>query len=303
MSLPTSPFVLHPDDVAYLESCEEFQRLRQSLAKEDDDDDFCDEHCPATESQRRDVILHRDIVRILIAPVLRSHERAAQLAESRLKRSKSAELERAFKGEARGAFLWLQCFVSDEGEWCSTQGCPGCTVHYVLESESTVRIALVASRLSAHLPAASDPSVPLLDFEFWQRSMHDALDQDSFWGPGHWEDILHRALRLERGIQELMSQALALEDALRHSGGHSSSPLLSKFADVSCALSPPASLKICKSQMADHQLRLIEEEARWIRNLVVAWSSAFADPSSPSSPATSPGIMAPFRRRSLTAWT
>lgn len=37
----------------------------------------------------------------------------------------AADLELAFRGEARGAFSWLQCFITDEEDWCSTTGCPG----------------------------------------------------------------------------------------------------------------------------------------------------------------------------------
>ena len=38
------------------------------------------------------------------------------------------DLELVFRGEARGAFAWLQCFIAEEEEWCLTRGCPGTTI-------------------------------------------------------------------------------------------------------------------------------------------------------------------------------
>ena len=35
------------------------------------------------------------------------------------------DLELIFRGEARGAFAWLQCFIAEEEDWCRTRGCPG----------------------------------------------------------------------------------------------------------------------------------------------------------------------------------
>lgn len=35
------------------------------------------------------------------------------------------DLELVYRGEARGAFAWLQCFIAEEEDWCLTKGCPG----------------------------------------------------------------------------------------------------------------------------------------------------------------------------------
>jgi hypothetical protein len=58
-------------------------------------------------------------------PVIQLFNRASALAFSALYTSKSEDLELAFSGDARSAFLWLQCFISEEEVWCHTRGCPG----------------------------------------------------------------------------------------------------------------------------------------------------------------------------------
>jgi hypothetical protein len=58
-------------------------------------------------------------------PVVELFKRASALAQAALCTQKAADLELAFAGEARGAFLWLQCFLGEEEQWCCTRGCPG----------------------------------------------------------------------------------------------------------------------------------------------------------------------------------
>src|SRR4051812_11466143 len=58
-------------------------------------------------------------------PVVQLFKRASALAEAALCTHESEDLELAFAGEARGAFVWLQCFVVEEEDWCRTKGCPG----------------------------------------------------------------------------------------------------------------------------------------------------------------------------------
>lgn len=89
--------------------------------------------------------------------------------------------------------------------------CAACVVSHVLQAEPTIRIALVAGRLSQSLRqpwGAAGPS-PILDF--WSSSLRRALDDDIFWGPIFWDDIDARASWLEHGIHELMRQCFELE--------------------------------------------------------------------------------------------
>lgn len=70
-------------------------------------------------------VLQRDVLHALVMPVVQLFQHAAALAEAALCTSRSEDLELAFAGEARGAFLCLQCFVDEEEDWCRTRGCPG----------------------------------------------------------------------------------------------------------------------------------------------------------------------------------
>lgn len=58
-------------------------------------------------------------------PIVQLFNRSSSLAEAALCSTKPDDLELAFVGNARGAFLSLQCFLSEEEEWCYTRGCPG----------------------------------------------------------------------------------------------------------------------------------------------------------------------------------
>lgn len=62
-------------------------------------------------------------------PVVALFRRASALAEAALCTQRSEDLELAFTGEARGAFLCLQCFLTEEEEWCRGIGCPGMLLH------------------------------------------------------------------------------------------------------------------------------------------------------------------------------
>lgn len=82
-------------------------------------------HLPTSKAHEEAWLLQRDITYALILPLLEIQRYATQLAISMLGNRNIFDLELVFRGEARGAFAWLQCFISEEEEWCSTQGCPG----------------------------------------------------------------------------------------------------------------------------------------------------------------------------------
>lgn len=125
------------------------------------------------------------------------------------------DLELVFRGEARGAFAWLQCFVAEEKDLCSTRGCLGtsllhlmtvtthvlrstaCVVEHVLQAEPTIRIVLTACRLAESLRRASETPDILPVFDFWLSSLRTALDEDPFWGPAFWKDLKSRGQCME----------------------------------------------------------------------------------------------------------
>lgn len=88
---------------------------------------------------------------------------------------------------------------------------------YVIQSEPTIRLVLVACRLSRSLrkPKAGR-KLPL--FDFWRSSLRRALDEDPFWGPAYSKHIEERAAHLEIGIQQLIKQCCELSEAVSADG-------------------------------------------------------------------------------------
>ena len=86
---------------------------------------FCEHHNPSNKAEVKSWLLQRDITHALILPILEIHRHATDLAKSVLGSRNIFDLELVFRGEARGAFAWLQCFITEEQEWCSAEGCPG----------------------------------------------------------------------------------------------------------------------------------------------------------------------------------
>ena len=70
-------------------------------------------------------LLQRDITHALVLPILKIFRNASDVAKSMLGNRNIVDLELVFRGEARGAFSWLQCFITEEEDWCRTKGCPG----------------------------------------------------------------------------------------------------------------------------------------------------------------------------------
>ncbi len=86
---------------------------------------FCELHQSDNSDDEEAWLLHRDITHALIIPILQIFRRASVLAAALLGTERNADFEIAFRGDARGAFSWLQCFVAEEEDWCVTKGCPG----------------------------------------------------------------------------------------------------------------------------------------------------------------------------------
>jgi hypothetical protein len=143
MEQPQSPFAIPREDVEALNESEGFRMLRNYLARNAEYAEFpfhyhhirqeqmltlhsfCNEHDKCDSEAQETWLLHRDILHALIMPVVTLFRRASALAEAALCTRRTEDLELAFAGEARGAFLCLQCILTEEEEWCRGTGCPG----------------------------------------------------------------------------------------------------------------------------------------------------------------------------------
>ncbi|KAF2621964.1 hypothetical protein BU25DRAFT_495394 [Macroventuria anomochaeta] len=283
-----SPFVIPQEDVEVLNASEGFCILRNYLAR---DISFCAQHDECDTQTKETWILHRDLLHALVMPVLELFNRASALAEAALCTHKSEDLELAFAGEARGAFLCLQCFVDEEEDWCRTRGCPACITSTTLSTESHLRLTIAASLLSTSSVAtlATSPSTSeepstsraLPPLPHILPALRDALSSDPFWGPDHWPYLLSRATQLSTGIQALIAECVNLESLV-------SSPVADRTAFIGgkrsfttpglqymTAQGEKKGVKLRKSKLAKRQLRLEREEIELMRRVAMqCWAKA-----------------------------
>ncbi|KAL8925737.1 MAG: hypothetical protein Q9172_002078 [Xanthocarpia lactea] len=258
------PFDVSKKDISKLRSCEAFQLVRDLLHNREEAE-FCDYHDRDSRGDKEAWLLQRDITYALIVPILDIYRHATQIAKALLGNRHIFDLELVFRGEARGAFSWLQCFVMEEDDWCSTRGCPGCVVTHALVAEPTIRLILVACQLSSplrHQPTYQKVSPPPLGF--WQHSLKKALDEDPFWGPDLWRTFESRAKALEKGIEELVKQCLEF--------GPLATANLAVGDDDSPPVSPGYGFLKAQPQMLPHA------EGNWTPSVVMGcWTSLLAD--------------------------
>jgi hypothetical protein len=60
----------------------------------------------------------------MLRPLAETFKRASVIALEALDSQGGCELELAFRGEARDAYVWLQCMLTEELDWCTSIGCP-----------------------------------------------------------------------------------------------------------------------------------------------------------------------------------
>jgi hypothetical protein len=181
---------------------------------------YCGTHTGLPLEVQSTFTLHRDILHTVLLPVRLICAKAAHYARSILSfhqpncpRRLAADLEVAFRGQARSAFSWIQCFTSQERDWVLTKGCPACVVLKTLNDESFIRIIVAACRASGYLRnhvQSQGVVATMPDTSFWLTAVRHAVTEDSFWGFQFWTEIEARAINLELGIQELVSQCLLL---------------------------------------------------------------------------------------------
>ncbi|KAF2186344.1 hypothetical protein K469DRAFT_707005 [Zopfia rhizophila CBS 207.26] len=315
-SLTQSPFEIPHEDVNALCASEGFLVLRRYLASTAATT-FCAHHANCSQPAQETWLLHRDLLHALVMPVVELFKRASALAEAALCTPKPEDLELAFSGEARGAFLWLQCFITEEEEWCRTGGCPGCVTTATLSTESHIRITIAASLLSTSSisspgsspltsnlsSATSSPTEPtppaehdvpapaagltLPPLPHILPALREALSNDPFWGPEYWSYLFARATQLSAGIQLLIAECVNLESLVSSPPTPKSKApthrqgvihgLLDTVSEEEDAEGKGAKLR--KSKMAKRQLRMKREEIDLMRRCALQCWAAAAVPS------------------------
>ncbi|OJJ44321.1 hypothetical protein ASPZODRAFT_153784 [Penicilliopsis zonata CBS 506.65] len=213
----TSPFHIARKDEENLERNEAFQAIRDHLKRQElgmDAPSFCSFHRHACSTEDQAVFrLHRDIIHTLFLPLFVLHTQASQIASRTLPSQRASEPERAFRGEARSAYAWLHCILTEEHDWYMTERCPACIVLHILHSEPTIRFVAVACMLSDRFQdlelAATKQQLPA--FDFWLDALESAVREDPFWGHAFWPDIEYRACGLADAVKQLMLQCRELQ--------------------------------------------------------------------------------------------
>ncbi|KAH9878210.1 hypothetical protein J1614_003427 [Plenodomus biglobosus] len=286
-----SPFAIPDEDVAALEASQAFGVLRSYLARETE---FCATHSQCCTEAKQTFILHRDILHALIMPVVALFSRASTLASAALCSPRPSDLELAFAGEARGAFLCLQCFITEESDWCHTRGCPACVVTETLSTDSHIRLTIAASLLST--AGVASPGQGVVDgretgigeagvnegrvlppLPHILPALRDAVVNDPFWeGPDIWSYILSRATQLSAGIQALIAECVNLESLV-------SSPVVERPGQQKRGYTHPVvgqpgqdkGVRLRKSKLAKRQLRMKDEEVEMMRRVAMqCWAQA-----------------------------
>lgn len=171
---------------------------------------FCASHHSAcSDDEKTTFLLHRDIIYTVLQPLFDILDQATQIAATALGDTQHCELERMFRGDARGAFTWLHCILTDERQFCLAEGCPACVVLHALYSEPTIRVLAVACLL-CDVDDGLDIAKSLQGQVFWLPALEKAVRDDPLWGDGFWPDIEHRARSLAMDIKQLIEQCADL---------------------------------------------------------------------------------------------
>ncbi|KAJ5105947.1 hypothetical protein NUU61_003294 [Penicillium alfredii] len=278
-----SPFRISRQELASMERNEAFRAMREQLRRQEcgtEGPSFCSVHQHSSTTAQDSFRLHRDIIHTLLVPLFLINHQAERTAARALASKKGAEPERAFRGEARSAFAWLHCILTEEHDWYLTARCPACIVLHVLNSEPTIRFVTVAAQLAG---ARSG-------FGCWLAALETAVREDPFWGDAFWPDIEDRASRLTDGVQQLVRQCHELRTTL----DNPSCPIPSLAKTPAPVAAPTCTIALNPSSFARKQVRLSREEQRYRSS--VAWNCSLEM----RQPMTTTGTTQ-SRRRSLTS--
>jgi hypothetical protein len=247
-----SPFRISLHDQLGLERNEAFRAMREQLRRRDcgmEGPSFCSGHRHECSSAEQESFrLHRDIIHTLLVPLFLINHQAERVAARALSSEKGAEPERAFRGEARSAFAWLNCILTEEHDWYLTARCPACIVLHVLNSEPTIRLVTVAAQLAG----------PRSGFACWLAALETGVCEDPFWGDSFWPEIEERALRLTEGVQELVRQCHELRATLDSAA--CTPPVVKASAPVYERSTSTCTIALKPSSFARKQVRLSREE-------------------------------------------
>nr|POE46242.1 hypothetical protein CFP56_73204 [Quercus suber] len=194
---------------------------------------LCETHITTHHADLPGLLFVRDILHALLVPILELFDKACSVAAQYTHAIRPEDLESAFAGQARAAFVWLQCFLSShqERDWCYTRGCPACIVEHSLSSALSIQLLHAACLLSdVHYPFTFEgPTLP--SFMFFLDSLKRTLEQDELSALPIYEQTKFKAVVMRDGIEDLIHQTLELDGVINQlSSSNCSSPEISQPA-------------------------------------------------------------------------
>jgi len=139
---------------------------------------------------------------------------------------------------------------------------------------------IIASCILSDIDSDAELGRPTLpSFYFFLRSLEEAMEEDELWGPGCFEDMEGKAVRLQGGMQDLMRQTQNIELILTPAAD---SPPPPNIADACPSYFPSdrkgSAMGIERSTFAEKQAKMLREEQQWLRhNVKNCWESVNQD--------------------------
>lgn len=282
-----TPFLITVQDSILLEKSDGFSILREHLAT-DCCNDLCKDHQTENAEDQQSWILMRDILHALLAPVVALYDHTTKIGRKATKATRTEDIEFAFRGKGRNAFVWLQSFLADDEDWCLSKDCPACVVEHSLNAEFQIRLMVAACMLSGEKGPEPGDGPTLPSFDFFVNSLRDALSEDELWGPDYYDYVEPKAEDLNLGMQDLMRQCEKLELAMTPPGTPEDVPLpsFSYFSERRMSLMTPTKtiyprrqsvvpgITIKRSKLAKVQMKMAQEEEQWLQSFVQsAWQT------------------------------
>lgn len=121
-----------------------------------------------------------------------------------------------------------------------------------------------------------DLEQPILpSFDFFIRSVAQAMEDDPLWGTTSFEVIEFKAFALQDAMQELMQQCQTIDMSM-------SPPSSPDSIDAPHSLLGPG-MPIRRSRLAEKQARMVREEAQWLKQIGIHRTQSYdaADFASP----------------------
>lgn len=259
-----TPFLISVQDALLLDQSAEFQILRSHLRTDISKNNFCASHSHKEDSDDHAAwTVMRDILHALLAPIVALYDHSSSIAQDSVRSYRQEDLEYAFSGKARNAYVWLQSFLSTERDWCLSQDCPACIVSSALDGEAPLRL-IMASCLLSSVKGTINMSRPTLPaFDFFIRSISRAMSDDRLWGQQQFEITELKAYALQDAMLELMYQCQSAETALL------TPPSSPESIDTPIRTHRDSiGMPIKRSPLATRQAKMLREEAQYFKSIV-----------------------------------